>query len=157
MSTDSTATTEYGTEFDYAPWRVAILGGVLGGLFFGVIMTSQTPGVIETSIPQGLYGLSESMTVGWLIHLSHGAFLGVVFAGIVTLTGLDERLTDLPRTVGTGLVYGLVLWAVLAAVVMPIWVSGGSTANVPAIAIESIAGHSIYGITLGLAHWGLTA
>lgn len=156
MSTTEQTARSRGTEQALAAWQAGVVGGLLGGLLFGVIMSIQTPDVLETAIPAGLYGLPENSLVGWTVHVSHGAVLGVGFAILADLGGLDEWLDDDLKYGGAAFVYGLVLWATLAAVVMPIWVSGGSTAGVPNIAPESIVGHGVYGTTLGVAYSVLT-
>lgn len=156
MSTTERTARRRETEQALEPWQAGVVGGILGGLLFGVIMSVQTPEVLETAIPAGLYGLPENSLVGWSVHVSHGAILGVGFAIVSDIGGLDSVLdTDLKYGAGA-FVYGLLLWGTLAAVVMPIWVSGGSLAGVPNIATESIVGHAVYGTTLGLAYSVLT-
>lgn len=152
MSTEQGTARRQQEQYGLEPWQAGVVGGLLGGLFFGVIMSVQTPTVLETAIPSGLYGLPESSLVGWIVHMSHGAILGVGFAVVVDLGGLDNALDDNVKHGVAAFAYGLVLWGTLAAVVMPIWVSGGSTAGVPNIATESIVGHMVYGTSLGIAY-----
>ena len=133
-------------------WQGGVLGGLLGGLVFGALMSMQMPGVLESAIPNGMYGLGASGEIGWVIHMSHSAVLGVVFAVGIEFGGFDATRSSNLRTGLAGLGYGLVVWAVLAAIVMPIWVSGGSTAGVPNIVTESIVGHAVYGVLLGISY-----
>ncbi|WP_136687812.1 histidine kinase [Halorhabdus amylolytica] len=133
------------------PWQGGEIGGLLGGLVFGVLLSIEMPGVLESTIP-GLYGFSESGVIGWTLHMSHAAILGVAFVTVIELGGLDDTLSTNLENGVAGLVYGLVVWVVLAAVVMPIWVSGGGTTNVPNVALESVVGHAAYGIVLGIVY-----
>jgi len=156
MSTERSTARRREEQHALEPWQAGVVGGLIGGLLFGVIMSVQTPTVLETAIPSGLYGLPESSLVGWIVHMSHGAILGVGFAVVVELGGLDGVLDTNLKHGGAAFVYGLCLWGLLAAIVMPIWVSGGSTAGVPNVATESIVGHMFYGTSLGAAYSVLT-
>lgn len=136
-------------------WQAGAVGGIVGAIVFGALMALQTPGVLEAAIPS-MYGL-EGGLAGMVIHVSHGAVLGVVFAALLAGTGRPD-LRPGAATVA-GLVYGIVVWAVLAVVVMPIWLSGVGfemAPSVPNVALESLVGHAAYGIVLGLAYAGLT-
>ncbi|MFB6202437.1 MAG: histidine kinase [Halorhabdus sp.] len=149
-TTEANATGTIGTRFE--SWQGGVVGGLLGGLVFGALLAVESPAVLESTIPSGMYGLSASGEIGWIIHMSHAAILGVVFVAVIERGGFDDRFdTNLANGVA-GLVYGLVVWAVLAAVVMPIWVSGGSTTNVPNVTTVSIVGHAAFGIVLGVSY-----
>ncbi|WP_227380496.1 histidine kinase [Haladaptatus halobius] len=148
----------------------ALLGGVLGGIAgaaaFGVLMWALDPEFLEASIP-ALYGLEPTTTVGWAIHLLHGVILGVTFAAIVSRDAVARWLTAdvetdaLARTglamrlIAAGFVYGLAIWAILPVIVMPTWLGyvGHARAGViPAIAVESLVGHVIFGTLLGAVY-----
>lgn len=146
MSTQTQTVTDTETAGKLEHWQVGLVGGLGGGLIFGVMMTP----VIEGAIPS-MYGL-EGGLAGWVIHMSHSAILGVVFAALLDLTPLGEIANSPSTLVGTGLAYGIVLWAVLAVVVMPLWVMGPSAGleAVPNIAVESLLGHAVYGVVLGV-------
>jgi len=152
MSTERNTTRQREEQHALEPWQAGVIGGLLGGLLFGVTMSVQTPTVLETAIPSGLYGLPQSSLMGWAVHLSHGAILGVGFAVVVELGNLDDALDDNLKHGVAAFLYGLVLWGTLAAVVMPFWLSGGSTAGIPNIATESIIGHMVYGTSLGVSY-----
>ncbi|SIS14799.1 hypothetical protein SAMN05421752_11456 [Natronorubrum thiooxidans] len=133
------------------PWQAGTVGGIIAALAFGILMSVQTPAVLEMGIP-AMYGL-EGGLAGWLIHVSHGAVLGVVFAALLTATK-RPHLGPVKST-AAGLVYGVVVWAVLAVVVMPIWLSTVGFAMAPAfpnIDMMSLVGHAVYGIVLGIAY-----
>lgn len=97
-----------------------------------------------------MYFLSGGAT-GFTIHVAHGAVLGVVFAAIAaTRTDLTTG-----KSVGLGIAYGMAVWAVLAVVVVPIWLSAvGSPANppLPNVNVTSLVGHLVYGAVLGLTY-----
>lgn len=140
------------------PWQGGVIGGILGGVVFGALMTMQTPGVLEDAIPQ-LYGLgTDAGAIGWVLHVSHAAVLGVVFVAIVESSSLDEALDDNLRNALAGLAYGAVVWGVLAAVVMPLWLdaAGAMAPDVPNVVTESLVGHLAYGVVLGLTYSVLT-
>ncbi|MDY7081313.1 MAG: histidine kinase [Halobacteria archaeon] len=95
----------------------AVLGGVIGTLAFGGMMQAMgNVGVIAMAIP-ALYGIpGPSFVAGWVVHLFHGAVLGLAYAVGVSfdpLRGYAERL--LP-SVGLGVAYGVVTAAGLGVV-----------------------------------------
>ena len=154
MASETATQTDAQTGALLESWRAGAAGGVVGGVVFGILMTMQMPMIIETAIP-GMYGLGpEALAVGWGIHLFHSIVLGLVFAAVVELGGLGERL-DTPFTIATaGLVYGVVLWVVLASFVMPAWVGAttGMAPPVPDWNVESLMGHAVYGVLLGVVY-----
>jgi len=86
-------------------------------------------------------------------HVSHGAVIGVVFAALLRVTGRASPGLATGSALGVG--YGIVVWAVLAVVVMPIWLStvGFEMApTVPNVAVESLVGHAAYGLVLGAVY-----
>ncbi|WP_255198357.1 DUF6789 family protein [Halorarius litoreus] len=138
-----------GFELDEA-WQ----GGVVAGLAGATVMTAvmlvmgATP-VIAGAIP-GLYTLAPpaNPVAGVIIHLSHGAILGVVFAGVVSAAGI----TDARTTVAVGIGYGIVAWVVLAALLMPLWLSAVGFQNAPPfpnVAVPSLLWHLVYGVVTG--------
>jgi hypothetical protein len=133
------------------PWQAGVVGGIIGAIAFGAMMAMQMPAMLEMGIP-AMYGL-EGGLAGWSIHIAHGAVLGVVFAAVLTATGQARR--GIARTTALGVVYGVVVWAVLAVVVMPIWLStvGFPMAPpLPNVDVGSLVGHAVYGLALGIAY-----
>ena len=130
-------------------WIAGLVGGLGGSLVMGVAMLAMNAPTLAVAIPS-LYGLAPPPTpvVGMGVHLVHGAVLGVVFAGIVGTFALDSPGT----VVGAGLAWGVVTWALLAALVMPVWLGVvGSPASppFPNFAVPSLLWHLIYGGVLG--------
>jgi len=135
---------------DLADWKAGVIGGLGGGLVFGILMSMMMPDIIGGAIP-GLYGFSGGVA-GWTIHMAHSAVLGVVFAGVARAA--PGYTNTLGKSFGAGIVYGIVLWAILGAIVMPIWVGAVLPMNppVPNINPMSLVGHVVYGGLLGLMY-----
>ena len=149
MSTETATDVESDGFTALEPWQAGLVGGLVGGVIFGAMMSAMMTPVMEGAIPS-MYGL-EGGLAGWFFHMSHAAVLGVAFGALLELTPLGDLADSPPALVGSGLVYGIVLWAVLAVVVMPIWVMGleAGIEAVPNVAVESLLGHAVYGAVLG--------
>ena len=154
MASETATPTAVETDTTTGNWRAGVAGGLVGGVVFGALMSMMMTDVIVGAIP-GMYGLGESGVAGWVIHMSHAAILGVVFAAIVGIVGVDGETAM--KQVGVGLVYGVVLWAVLAVFVMPIWVGTMLPVEppVPNINVQSLMGHAVYGVLLGAVYYAL--
>jgi hypothetical protein len=92
--------------------------------------------------------------VGIVFHLVDAILLGVLYAAVafpnMGLVGLDGAI--FPQRVLGGLIYGVILWAVLAmCIVMPLIGVGvfGSRTGSPKTALASLLQHLVYGILLG--------
>jgi uncharacterized membrane protein YagU involved in acid resistance len=139
-------------------WKAGVAAGLAGALPFGFMMALlvEDP-IIAVAIPS-MYGLAPPANelAGFFVHMSHGAVLGVVFAGLLGLVGLTGASA---RTqVGAGLGFGVAVWLVLAVVVMPIWLGAvGSPANppLPNVSVPSLVGHAVYRTVLGAAYYAL--
>ncbi|MFA9427978.1 histidine kinase [Natronorubrum sp. A-ect3] len=153
MASKTATPTETRTKTRFEYWQAGLLGGVGGGLVFGVLMTMTMQPIIEMAIP-GMYGLGPSLAVGWAIHMFHSVVLGVGFAILIRTTGFEERLGSNFTIAAAGLAYGVVLWLVLASFVMPAWVGVMTemTPPVPDWSGQSLMGHAVYGVILGLLY-----
>lgn len=164
MSSTDTANVTSETGFGLPWWASGVLGGVVGAAAFGSVMWVGSPEMLRASIP-ALYGFEPSTTVGWTVHLFHGAILGLAFGAIARLDPVAQYVemdveTDALRKFGVnsrlvalGLVYGMAVWAILPVVVMPIWlgtVGAADAPTMPAIAVESLFGHLAFGLVLGV-------
>lgn len=144
-------------------WAIGgAVGGTAGTILFGLVMWVVDPEVFSTAIP-ALYGIEARGTVGWLLHVVHGVVLGLVFGFLVTrrpvlgVIETDVETDALSRTgtgarvVAAGFAYGLAVWAVLPVAVQPVWAGavGGDASAFPAVALESMGGHLLFGIVLG--------
>lgn len=131
-------------------WKAGVVGGLAGGVVFGAMMAMMMPEIMEMAIP-GMYGLSGALA-GWALHLFHSAVLGVVFAALAGVA--LGRPASMAKLVGLGVVYGAVLWVVLASFVMPAWVGAMLPMNppVPDFNPMSLVGHVVYGAILGAVY-----
>lgn len=155
MSQETATATEDRTETALEPWQAGTVGGTLGAVLFGAMMAVQMPGVLENAVPS-MYGLDGGL-VGMSVHVAHGAAIGVVFAAVLVAAGRTDL--DVGPGAAEGVAYGVVIWALLAVVVMPIWLSAvgfGMAPDVPNVAVESLVGHAAYGLVLGVTY-GLLA
>ncbi|MXR43296.1 histidine kinase [Halobaculum sp. WSA2] len=150
MSTTTETTHE--TESLPGNWRAGVVGGIAGGIVMGALMLAMNAAVIAVAIPS-LYTLAPPPNpgVGMVVHVSHGAVLGVVFGGLAGALDLDSD----GKVVGLGVGWGVATWAVFAALVMPIWLSAvGSPASppFPNFAPPSLLWHVVYGLVLGVVY-----
>ena len=148
MSQETRTETTAATGTALSDWQAGVVGGLVGGAAMGVMISMMMPPVIEMAIP-ALYGLQGGLA-GWIVHMAHSAILGVVFVAIAANTGLASGVG---RSAVAGLVYGIVLWAVLAALVMPIWLGALGFAGAPPFPNFALPGslpaHAVYGLLLG--------
>lgn len=147
MSTTTEATR--GTESAPGNWRAGVIGGITGGLAMGVFIILMNMATIAIAIPS-LYGLAPppSPAIGIFVHVSYGVVLGVAFAGLAGAIDAERKT----KLVGLGVGWGVATWAVLAALVMPLWLGAvGSPANppFPNFALPSLLWHGVYGLVLG--------
>lgn len=113
------------------------VAGIVASLVIGIPMMAM--GALENMVA-ALVG-SDSLVVGWAIHLAAGAVFGALFGLFVAGTGVL-------RSAGYGLVYGLVVgvlfaWlAVFAILGMPITLASQAAQN-------DLLLHLVWGIVLG--------
>jgi len=144
--------TATGRSIELVDWQRGTVGGIVGATAMAVLVSLMNPPTLSAAIP-ALYGLSGGIA-GWVVHLSHGAVLGVVFAagwGALDVEGVGA-------TVGAGLAWGVLTWAGLAALVMPVWLSTVGFAGAPPFpnfAVPSLLWHVVYGGVLGGAYAAL--
>lgn len=115
--------------------------GVAGGVMFGMLM--QMMGMIP--MVAQLVG-SDSSAVGWLVHLAISAFIGATY-GI-----LFARYAVRPAPAAvTGLLYGAAWWILGALILMPARL-GMPTFTLNTTAWQSLMGHLLFGLILGLGY-----
>ena len=132
-----------------------MVGGIVGAAVMGALIVLMNDTVIAVAIPS-LYTLAppRNPAAGLFVHVSHGAVLGVAFAGIAGAIGADST----GKLLGLGAIWGVTTWAVLAALVMPVWLGAvGSPASppLPNFAPPSLLWHVVYGLVLGGIYVGL--
>lgn len=117
------------------------IGGIAGGVAFGLLM--QTMGMIE--MVAQLVG-SDAVVVGWLLHLAISAFIGASFA---VLLGSFAKEVLPAALVGMG--YGVGWWVLGALIAMPAQL-GMPVFTLNTTAWQSLAGHLMFGLILGIAY-----
>jgi hypothetical protein len=135
-------------------WTSAVLAGVGGGIAMG-LMIQFVMGIMP--VIGALYGV-PGLAAGWVAHLVHSVVFALVFAAVVSRPPLSEYAESTASAAGLGLAYGVVLWLVAAAVVMPIWMGlvGLPSPGVPNLNPQSLVGHLVYGVLLGGLYGGLS-
>jgi uncharacterized membrane protein YagU involved in acid resistance len=118
-----------------------ITGGIAGGIVFGLLM--QMMGMIE--MVAKLVG-SSSPAVGWVLHLAISAFIGATFALL-----LGSRVTRLLPAAALGMAYGAAWWVLGALLIMPAQL-GMPVLVLNATAWQSLMGHLLFGVVLGLVY-----
>ena len=149
MAMSTTTETERGMDVSTGSWQAGVLGGIAGALVMGALVVAMNRPTLAVAIPS-LYGLAPppSVGTGMVVHVSHGAVLGVVFAALVGLAGADST----GKRLGLGAAWGVLTWVGLAALLMPVWLSTvGSPASppFPNFAPPSLLWHLVYGLVLG--------
>ncbi|MGI8425847.1 MAG: hypothetical protein ACR2FO_03040 [Actinomycetota bacterium] len=118
-----------------------IAGGLAGGLVFGTMM--QMMGVIPMIAM--LVG-SESVMVGWIVHLAISAFIGASFAVL-----FGTKASAFGPAAGIGLAYGAAWWVLGPLLLMPAKL-GMPLFMLNTMAWQSLMGHLMYGLVLGLVY-----
>ncbi|MPY93713.1 MAG: hypothetical protein GEV08_11825 [Acidimicrobiia bacterium] len=123
----------------------ALAGGVAGVLFAAVVPPEELMPMVAA-----LYGL-EGVVWGWVFHLLHSLVFGLALAVLLSLLRPLAAMTDdlLARAV-LGAVYGVVVWLIFAAFVMPAWIGGVTDMEprVPDWNRLSLVAHVVYGTAL---------
>ncbi|RQG92573.1 hypothetical protein [Natrarchaeobius chitinivorans] len=164
MSAESDTTSAFGISSQWG-WPIGgALGGAVGAAAFGILMWVFDPDILTAAIP-AIYGFEPVGVAGWGIHIAHGIVLGIVFGFLVTRDLILGAVTMNPETdvlsqtaiaariVAAGFVFGLAIWAILPLIVLPVWLEAIGTeaaGEFPAIAVESLVGHLLFGTVLGI-------
>lgn len=124
-----------------------VIAGLVGGGIFGVQMT------VAGMMPMiaGMVG-SESVVVGFILHMLISAFIGGSFAVIASRVPFSLTV----HTVA-GFVWGLVWWVLGALIIMPTVLGMGEMVfAINDMSLGSLIGHSIFGLLLGVIYYILT-
>jgi hypothetical protein len=102
----------------------------------------------------GLYGLAPppNGVAGWTVHMAHGAIFGVLFAAVLGAPRLESAADSLSLSIGAGVAFGVAVWVVAAALLMPVWLSAvgfPSPPPFPNFAAPSLLWHVVFGAVLG--------
>jgi uncharacterized membrane protein YagU involved in acid resistance len=125
------------------PTRIVagVLAGLAGGVVFGILM--QMMGIIP--MVAMLVG-SKSVAMGWLVHLFNSALFGAIYA-VLAGRWADRLGTGVPL----GVAYGVAWWILGALLIMPTWL-GMPVFAFNTMAWQSLMGHVIYGLLLGVGY-----
>lgn len=124
------------------------IAGLSGGVVFGVMMHA-----MEMMGMVAMLAESESLAVGWVVHLAISAVFGVVYAIV-----LGPMATSNGPAALWGVGFGLVAWVAGALVVMPLWL--GMSEMVFVVGqdqVMSLLGHVMFGVVLGLVYTNVAA
>ena len=134
-------------------WVAGAVGGLVAGVAMGVLLQVMMTPVIVAAIP-ALYG-ANGPVAGWAAHLVHSVVFGLIYAGVASNTLLSRYADDLGTGAGLGVAYGVVVWIVAAAIVMPVWLGAVGFPNTPPLPNfnpMSLVGHVVFGLILGVGY-----
>ncbi|ROO52031.1 hypothetical protein EDC02_6927 [Micromonospora sp. Llam0] len=118
-----------------------VAGGLAGGVMFGILMQMMNMiGMVAMLVG------SDTAAVGWLVHLAISAFIGATYALLFA-----HWATGLAPAALLGMGYGIVWWVLGALLLMPATL-GMPTFTFNNTAWQSLMGHLIYGLVLGIVY-----
>ncbi|MFC6952664.1 hypothetical protein [Halorubellus litoreus] len=138
------------TDRELATWQAGVVAGVLGGVVMAVLYSVFQPSFLTASVP-GIYGLDgASGLVGWTLHVSHAAVLGVAFvAGFEGLA--DEEWATVTTTVAS-VAFAILVWGSVVLLLDPLWggaADGGTGSSLLDVSLVGAAAHLAYGVVVG--------
>ncbi|MBB6646939.1 ATP-binding protein [Halobellus ruber] len=128
------------------PIKIGAAAAAVAAVVMGIPLTT-----LQGSIPVigVLYG-SPSPVVGWTVHLFHSLVFGLGFVALLSGSRLIRYRSRSLATAGLGVGYGVAVWVVAAGIVMPVWLRAlGVPTPVPNLTAAGLAGHALWGATLG--------
>jgi uncharacterized membrane protein YagU involved in acid resistance len=94
---------------------------------------------------------SDSVLVGWLVHLLNSALFGAVYAVL-----FGRLIATWAGAIITGLIYGVFWWVLGALLIMPAWLGAKDMIfHVGTTQWQSLMGHLVYGLLLGIVYAAL--
>lgn len=132
----------------------SVVAGIIAGVVFGImmhIMAAPTPdgGRMPVIAMVGQIVGSPTVTAGWSYHLFNSAVIGAIFGWLIA-----PRVRGYGAGFGWGAAYGVAWWIVGGLVLMPVLLGMPAFAplmmpEMQMVAIGSLVGHLLYGLTLG--------
>ena len=122
--------------------RLGAFAGLMGGLAFGAVM------VVSNMLPMvGMLIGQNDANIGFVVHIVISAIIGAGF-GIVMAVNTAERPII---TVLIGILYGFFWWILGGLILMPILLGmPGNVFVIGQMQIDSLIGHLMYGLTIGV-------
>lgn len=154
MSADATATDESPLE---NRWVRGALAGLAAGIVTGGVLQLNDPAVLRSAIP-AVYGV-DGLLAGWVAHLAHGTIAGLVYATVADDENVRERAQTPDGGAALGLGYGLALWVVVAAVLVPLVLDAMGSAAAPGfpyVDLQALLAFLLLGTVIG-AVYGMVA
>lgn len=159
MATETRTATD-STTITGRQWATGAVGGFVGSIPFGLLMMYvMPPPMLETVVP-AMYGIEgPALASGWAIHQFHGVVLGLTYVALVEFGGLSTTARSLSGSLGLAVAYGVLTTAVLAVLVMPLWLRAVGfpmappfpNAAIPGTIISTV-GHIVYAIPLAVGY-----
>jgi uncharacterized membrane protein YagU involved in acid resistance len=123
-----------------------VAGGLVGGIAFGMLMQMMDMLPMVAQLVR-----SDSVLVGWLVHLLNSALFGAVYAVL-----FGRLIATWPGAIITGLIYGVFWWVLGALLIMPAWLGANDMIfHVGTTQWQSLMGHLVYGLLLGIVYAAL--
>jgi hypothetical protein len=141
-------------------WAAGAVGGFVGSVLFGLMMQYvMPPPLLEIVIP-AMYGIEgPALAAGWALHLFHGVVLGLAYVAFVQYEPFRDPARRLGGSLGLGVAYGVLTTALLAVLVMPIWLSAVGFPGAPPFpnvaipgTILSLVGHIVYALPVAVGY-----
>lgn len=124
----------------------ALLGGLAGGIAFGLLMQ-----VTDIMLSVAALVDSSRTTVGWAVHLAISLLFGMIYALAVA-----GRVRTIGVAAISGVIYGWFWWILGGLIIMPAWLGREDLIfRFTATAWQSLVGHIMYGLLLGLIYGGV--
>ena len=124
---------------------LTVIASLLAGVTMGVVGQA-TSGVVP--IIGALYG-NMNAVVGWITHEFHSVVFGLVYAGVLASVP-DPYAEDWRWCLAVAVGWAVVLWALAAGVIMPLWLRlVGVPSMIPTLDLSGLLGHLVWGLTLG--------
>ena len=122
--------------------RLGALAGLAGGLVFGIIM------VISNMLPTvGMLVGQDSAIIGFVVHIMISAAIGIGFGAIMGRNTAERPVA----TIVIGIAYGFFWWILGGLTLMPLLLGmPGNVLVVGQMQIDSLIGHLLYGLTVGV-------
>ncbi len=121
----------------------ALMGGLAGGIAFGLLMQ-----VTDIMLSVAALVDSSRTVVGWTVHLAISLLFGLIYALVAGM-----RVHTMGAAAITGVVYGWFWWILGGLIIMPAWLGREDLIfRFTATAWQSLAGHMMYGLLLGLVY-----